>query len=181
MEKKWLTWAKKLQSIAQAGLTYSDNKYDLERFEQIRDLSVEIMMEYTDAGEEKVKDLFCFETGYQTPKVDVRGAIFKEDQILLVKESIDGHWSMPGGWADVGLSVKENIEKEAKEEAGLLVKARRLVGIFDWVRAVEILNPFAIYKVMMLCDVVEGSFKKNIETEDAHYFSIDKLPPLSLG
>ncbi len=124
MEKKWLAWAKQLQSIAQAGLTYSTNKYDRERFEQIREMSVDILNNYTDAGEEKIRDLFCFETGYQTPKVDVRGAIFRQDTILLVKESIDGCWSMPGGWADIGLSVKENIEKEAREEAGLHVVAK---------------------------------------------------------
>lgn len=181
MEKEWLTWAKQLQSIAQAGLTYSENKYDLERFEQIRDLSVDILNNYTDAGEEKIRNLFCSETGYQTPKVDVRGAIFKQDTILLVKESIDGCWSMPGGWADIGLSIKENIEKEAREEAGLHVIAKKLVGVFDWVKNVDLPNPFAIYKTVMLCDVIDGEFQKNIETEDARYFELDHLPELSKG
>lgn len=181
MEKKWLAWAKQLQSIAQAGLTYSTNKYDRERFEQIREMSVDILNNYTDAGAEKIRDLFCFETGYQTPKVDVRGAIFRQDAILLVKESIDGCWSMPGGWADIGLSVKENIEKEAREEAGLHVVAKKLVGVFDWVKNVDLPNPFAIYKTVMLCDVIDGAFQKNIETEDARYFDLDHLPELSRG
>ena len=107
MEPKWLTWAKQLQSIAQAGLTYSKDKYDIERFQQIRELSVEILNEYTEICNEKIKDLFCNEVGYQTPKIDIRGAVFKDDKILLVKESIDGLWSIPGGWAEPGLSIKE--------------------------------------------------------------------------
>ncbi|MDO4289031.1 MAG: NUDIX hydrolase [Eubacterium sp.] len=181
MEEKWLSWAKQLQAIAQAGLAYSKDKYDRERFEQIRSLSVEIMAHYTEAGEEKIRDLFCGETGYQTPKVDVRAAIFKDDEILLVKESIDGRWSMPGGWADIGLSIKENIAKEAFEEAGLRVVPRQLVGIYDWVKNTEKPNPFAIYKAVMVCDVEGGAFTPNIETEDAGYFALDKLPPLSSG
>lgn len=181
MEEKWLSWAKQLQAIAQAGLAYSENKYDRERFEQIRGLSVEIMAHYTEAGTEKIRDLFCGETGYQTPKVDVRAAIFKDEKILLVKESIDQCWSMPGGWADIGLSIKENVEKEAYEEAGLRVKARQLVGIYDWVKNTEQPNPFAIYKVVMICDAIEGAFMKNIETEAADYFDLEHLPPLSKG
>ena len=181
MEERWLSWAKQLQAIAQAGLTYSENKYDRERFEQIRSLSVEIMNHYTEAGEEKIRNLFCGETGYQTPKVDVRAAIFKDEKILLVKESVDGRWSMPGGWADIGLSITQNVEKEAFEEAGLKVKARQLVGIYDWVKNTEQPNPFAIYKAVMICDVLEGAFMPNIETEAADYFALDSLPPLSLG
>ena len=179
MEEKWLTWAKKIQAIAQSGLAYTDNKYEIDRYEQLRSLSVEIMQHYTEAGEEKIRDLFCCETGYQTPKVDVRGAIFKDDQILLVKESIDGCWSMPGGWADIGLSVKENIIKEAREEAGMDVEPFKLVGVYDWARATDLPNPFAIYKIVMLCHPIGGSYETNIETEDAKYFSLDELPPIS--
>lgn len=126
MDPKWLCWAKQLQSIAQAGLAYSKDKYDIERFQQIRNLSAEILSEYTGISNEKIKELFCNETGYQTPKVDVRGAIFKDDKILLVKESIDGSWSMPGGWAEPNLSVKENIIKEVKEEAGLYIMEQNI-------------------------------------------------------
>ncbi len=178
MEEKWLTWAKQLQAMAQSGLAYTDNKYDMERYEQMRDLSVEIMDHYTEAGEEKIRELFCNETGYQTPKVDVRGAVFKDDAILLVKESLDGRWSMPGGWADVGLSICQNVEKEMVEEAGLVVKATRLVGIFDWLKSKKC-TPFSIYKAFMLCEVKGGNFVPNIETEAAEYFPLDQLPPLS--
>ena len=181
MEQKWLSWAKQLQSIAQAGLTYSKDKYDLERFQQIRDLSVEILHEYTGISNEKIKDLFCNEVGYQTPKVDIRGAVFKEDKILLVKESIDGCWSMPGGWAEFNLSIKENVVKEAKEEAGLNVIPKRLIAILDGNKHNEMVSAYGIYKVFVLCELVGGNFEKNIETEESGFFSITDLPPLSVG
>ncbi|CEP79483.1 mutator MutT protein [[Clostridium] sordellii] len=111
MEQKWLKWATKIQSISQAGLTYSKDKYDLERFNKLKDISSEIISEYTDIEieKEKVRAIINIEEGYLTPKVDIRGAIIKDNEILLVKESIDGSWSLPGGWADVNLSVSENI------------------------------------------------------------------------
>lgn len=181
MEEKWLTWAKKLQSIAQAGLEYSKDKYDIERFQQIRELSVEILNEYTELSNEKIKDLFCNEVGYQTPKVDIRGAIFKYNKILLVKESIDGCWSLPGGWAEVDLSVKENVIKEAKEEAGVNVIPKRIIAVLDKNKNNKSANPYSIYKIFVLCDLIDGDFKKNIETEESGFFSLSELPPLSLG
>ncbi|WP_040214007.1 NUDIX hydrolase N-terminal domain-containing protein [Clostridium polynesiense] len=181
MEEKWLNWAKRLQSIAQAGLTYSKDKYDLERFQQIRDLSVEILNEYTEAGSEKIRDLFCNETGYQTPKVDVRSAIFKDNKILLVKESIDGLWSLPGGWAEMNLSIKENAVKEAKEEAGVNIVPLRLIAVQDRSRHNKPPFPYGCYKVFVLCELIDGEFQSNIETEESGFFSLESLPPLSRG
>jgi ADP-ribose pyrophosphatase len=181
MEEKWLYWAKRLQSIAQAGLEYSRDKYDLERFQQVRDLSVEILNEYTGVSKERITTLFCNETGYQTPKVDIRAAVFKDNKILLVKESIDGCWSMPGGWAEVNLSVKENIIKEAKEEAGVNVAPKRIIAVLDRNRHNKPAFIYEIYKIFVLCDLVDGHFEKNIETEESGYFSLDSLPPLSVG
>lgn len=180
MEEKWLTWAKKLQSIAQAGLEYSKDKYDIERFQQIRDLSAKIMSEYTEVSIEKVKDLFCNEDGYQTPKVDVRSAVFKENKILLVKEMLDGCWALPGGWAEVNLTVKENSMKECMEEAGVKVEPKRIIAVLDRNRNYEVPNPYGIYKIFVYCELISGEFKENIETECSGFFSLDKLPPLSL-
>ncbi len=120
MEKneKWLQWAVELQSIAQAGLFYGKDKFDRERYEQIRTIAAEMISYKTEITVEKVKDLFCNEEGYQTPKLDARAAIFEGEKILLVKEN-NGTWSLPGGWVDVDISVKENVIKEVKEEAGL--------------------------------------------------------------
>ena len=117
-DPRWLEWAKELQFIAQAGLTYSRDPFDIERFERIREISAEIMSYQSDLPIEKVKELFCNETGFQTPKLDTRAAIFNDGKILLVKEKA-GVWSMPGGWVDVNQSIKTNTEKEVKEEAGL--------------------------------------------------------------
>lgn len=179
--EKWLGWAMELQSIAQAGLEYSRDKYDLERFQKIRELSAEIVSEYTGIGFEKVKDLFCNESGYQTPKVDIRGAVFKDGKILLVKESIDGCWSMPGGWAEINLSVKENVAKEVREEAGLDVDPVRIIAIQDRNRHNEPVHPYAIYKIFVLCNIKGGGFVKNIETEESGFFTLDDLPELSEG
>lgn len=120
MEKneKWLQWAVELQSIAQAGLFYGKDKFDRERYEQIRTIAAEMISYKTEIPVEKVKDLFCNEEGYQTPKLDTRATIFEGEKILLVKEN-NGTWSLPGGWVDVDISVKENVIKEVKEEAGL--------------------------------------------------------------
>lgn len=181
MEQKWLSWAKQLQSIAQAGLEYSKDKYDLERFQQIRDISVDILNEYTEISNDKIKDLFCNEVGYQTPKVDVRGAVFKDNKILLVKESIDGCWSLPGGWAEVNLSIKENVVKEAKEEAGVTVIPKKLIAVLDRNKHNKPISAYGIYKVFVLCELIDGAFEKNIETEESGFFSLEKLPPLSLG
>lgn len=179
MEPKWLTWAKQLQSLAQEGLTYSKDKFDIVRFQQIRDLSVEILNEYTGISNEKIKDLFCNETGYQTPKIDIRGAVFKENKILLVKESFDGRWSMPGGWAEFNLSIKENIIKEVKEEAGLNVIPMRLIAVLDRNKHNEPATAYGIYKIFVLCELIDGTFEKNLETEESEFFPLTDLPPLS--
>lgn len=180
MEPKWLSWAKQLQAIAQAGLTYSKDKYDIERFQQIRNLSAEILNEYTELGHEKIKNLFCNETGYQTPKVDIRGVVFIDDRILLVKESTDGCWSIPGGWAEFNLSVKANTVKEVMEEAGLNVIPKRLIAVLDRNKHNQPVIAYGIYKIFVLCELIDGKFEKNIETEESGFFSLSHLPPLSL-
>lgn len=178
---QWLDWAIRLQSIAQAGLAYSNDKYDLARFEEIRDISAEIVSKYSDTDMMTVRSLFCNETGYQTPKVDVRAVILKGDKILLVKESLDGKWTLPGGWAEVDLSVKENIIKEAREEAGLNVVPNRLLAVLDRNRHNAPAIPYGVYKIFVLCELVDGSFQKNIETLDSGFFNMGHLPELSTG
>ena len=125
---KLLNWAIELQSLAQAGLTYGKDKYDIERYQRIRDISAEMIAEKADVSFEKAKELFCNETGYQTPKIDTRAAVFKDDKILLVHEE-NGTWSLPGGWCDVNMSVGDNTVKETFEEAGLTVKPVRLIAV----------------------------------------------------
>jgi ADP-ribose pyrophosphatase YjhB (NUDIX family) len=179
METKWLEWASRLQSIAQAGLTFSTGKYDLDRYEQIRALSVEIMHEYTDIPYTRLKALFASETGYQTPKVDIRSAVIKDDKILLVKEKIDGAWSLPGGWADVNTSVSESAVRECFEEAGAVVVPKRIIAIQLANRHNNPLFLYSIYKIFIECELIENNFKENTETLEAGFFSLNDLPELS--
>jgi len=179
MKEKWLEWAAKLQSIAQAGLTYSENQYDIDRYQQIRNISVEILHEYTGISHEKIKDLFASETGYQTPKVDIRASVFKDNKILLVREKIDGSWSLPGGWADVNSSVGESAVRECIEEAGAHVRPKRIIAIQQADKHYDFPYPYTIYKIFVECELVENNFTDNTETLEAGFFPIDSLPPLS--
>ena len=177
-KENWLQWAIELQSLAQAGLTYGRDIYDRERYERIRQISAEIISEMSDIPTEKVKDIFCNEAGYQTPKLDTRAAIFENGKILLVQEN-NGKWSLPGGWCDVNVSVAENTVKEVREEAGLDVVAESIIAIQD--RAKHNLPHYAygICKVFVLCSATGGSFQENSETTGSDYFSETELPELA--
>lgn len=176
--EKWLQWAVELQSLAQSALYYCKDPYDIERFHRIREIAAEIIEEKTDIPLEKVKDLFCGEVGYQTPKIDTRAAIFKDDKILLVQEE-GGAWSLPGGWADVDISVTENIIKEVKEEAGLDVTADKIIAVQDREKHNRPIYAYKICKIFFLCTSKGGSFQKNTETVDSQYFSREELPLLA--
>ena len=176
--EKWLQWAMELQSLAQAGLTYGRDLYDKERYERIREISAEIMSHMSDIPTETVKTLFCNETGYQTPKIDTRAAIFKDGKILLVHES-NGKWSLPGGWCDVNVSVAENTIKEVKEESGLDVVVKSVIAIQDRAKHNLPIYAYGVCKIFMLCSVVSGGFVENIETVGFDYFSEDDLPNLA--
>ncbi|MDD4279423.1 NUDIX hydrolase [Candidatus Sumerlaeota bacterium] len=178
LKEPWLKWATELQFIAQAGLTYSKDPFDLERFERIRTIAAEMMAHKTGISLEKIRDLFCNETGFQTPKIDTRAAIFKKDKVLLVHE-IDGRWSMPGGWVDVNDSVGNSTAKEAKEEAGLDVMPTRIIAIHDRNKHNPPIYPYGVCKIFVLCKVVGGHFEPNIETTEIKYFDTDNLPPLA--
>lgn len=181
MEPKWLDWAKQLQSISQAGLTYSKDVYDLERFELIREMSVEILSHYTDVEKTKIKDLFANETGYATPKVDIRAVVFRDKKILMVKEKTDGDWSLPGGWGDIGLTPSEVAVKEVKEESGFDVKATKLLGVFDKKCHPHPPSPYHVYKIFIQCEIIGGQPEKGIETSAVEFFAENELPPLSVA
>ena len=176
--EKWLELIIEIQSLAQSGLAYTNNAYDKERFERLRDISAEMLSMKSDLSLEKVKDLFCNEKGYQTPKLDTRAVIFKDDKILLVKEN-NGTWSLPGGWVDVLESVASNTVKEAKEETGLDVVPKRIIAIQDRNKHNKPIYAYGICKIFVLCEVIGGKFEKNIETIETNYFSLDELPLLA--
>ena len=174
----WLNWAAELQSLAQAGLEYSRDPYDLERFERIRGIAAEMVSHMSEVPIEKVRELFCDESGYQTPKLDTRAAVFENDRILLVREN-DGLWSLPGGWADIGISAAENAAKEVREEAGLEVRVERLIAVQDRARHNRPVLAHSVCKLFFLCTALGGGFRENIETTQSAYFPEDGLPPLS--
>jgi ADP-ribose pyrophosphatase YjhB (NUDIX family) len=167
-----------LQAIAQAGLYYSQDVYDIERFERIRAISAEMVSHQADIPLEKVRDVFCCETGYQTPKIDVRAAIFDGDKILLVREN-DGLWALPGGWLDVNLSVAEGVVKEVREEAGLIATADYLIAVQDREKHNAPVFAYKICKIFAHCTATGGAFEKNIETTASGYFALNDLPPLA--
>jgi len=175
---QWLSWAVELQALAQAGLQYGKDIYDLERYTRIREISAEMVSVGSGLPKETVTDLFCCETGYQTPKLDTRAAIFREDNILLVKEN-NGKWSLPGGWVDVNISVMENTIKEVREEAGLEVTADRIIAVQDREKHNSPVYAHKICKIFVLCTVLGGHFQPNSETTESDYFALDDLPPLA--
>ena len=176
---RWVSWARELQALAQAGLEYSRDPFDLERFQRIRDISAEMVSEGSGLPLEQVRALFCGESGYQTPKLDSRAAVIQDDKILLVQER-DGRWALPGGWVDENQSVGSNTVKEALEEAGLHVKPLRLVAVQDR----NLHNPtpyiYGVCKIFILCEALGGSFSPNLETLDSRFFPLSGLPELAV-
>ncbi len=181
MSRQWLDWAKELQAIGQIGLAYSKDKYDLERFQRIRDISAEILSLHTEIKAEVIRDLFANETGYNTPKVEVRAVVLKDNQVLLVKEEGDGRWSLPGGWADIQYSIAENVKKECMEESGVAVHPEWILAVYDRKKHHETPFPYEVYCVFVACRYVGGSHQENIETTDSGFFPLDQLPDLSVG
>ena len=179
MSNEWLEWAKRIQALSQAGLTFSKDIYDIERYEELRKISIEIMSKYTELEMKKIKHLFANETGYQTPKVDVRGVVFKNQQILMVKENNDNKWALPGGFCDIGLSPSENVVKEIKEESGYDVVPVRLIALFDKNKHPHPPDPYHYYKIFILCEIIGGEATIGIETNNIQFFSENNLPQLS--
>jgi ADP-ribose pyrophosphatase YjhB (NUDIX family) len=178
---QWLDLARQLQSIAQAGLSYSKDIYDLERFEQVKTLAKSVINEYSGMEMERISKILDQDDGYLTPKVDVRGVVFRNDRILMVKETIDGCWSLPGGWADVGLTASEVVVKEVFEESGLEVRAGRLLAVLDKKCHPHPPDLYYVYKLFFLCEEMGGSLQKGMESSEVKFFPRNRLPELSVG
>lgn len=175
----WLETIKQIIATSQTGLGYKNNPYDAERFEFIKKKCYELLEKYADADFENLENIFYNEKAYVTPKVDVRGVVFRENEILLVQEAQDQLWTIPGGWADVGYSPFEIAIKETKEESGIEVVPVRLIAVMDKTKHSHPPSPFYIYKFFILCKETGGVLKSSNETLDARFFNIANLPPLS--
>ena len=179
-KNRWLAWAKELQFLSQCALAYCDDVYDIERFKRIREISAEMVSQIADMPVAEARALFCGETGYQTPKIETRAAVFGEGGILLVQER-DGLWCLPGGWVDHDLSVGRNAVKEVFEEAGMTVRAARIIALQDRNRHHAQPTVHEICSVFVLCEYVSGSFAPNVETVGCGYFPLEALPELCEG
>src|SRR5665213_1910570 len=181
-EPAWLTVARELQAIAQTGLAFSKDPFDLQRFQRTRELAAQLMAQGSGASVERILGLFERDVGYTTPKVDVRGAAFVDGLILLVQEASDGCWTLPGGWADVKQTAAECVVREISEESGFQARATKLVAVSDYrksghpPRRVD-----SIYKLTFLCEIIGGEPRTSEETTGVAFFSRSCLPQLSLG
>ncbi|MGS2740658.1 NUDIX hydrolase [Sinomicrobium sp. M5D2P17] len=180
MHRDILSLLKRIQAITDTGLLYAKDEYDIERYEELREINTELWQQYSGHKAEDIGIMFPVVKDYPTAKVDIRGlALSPEKEILLVRESADGRWSLPGGWADVGFTASETIVKEFKEETGLNVKPERLLAVMDKKMHPHPPQPFYVYKMVFHCKVLSGKITKSFDILDVDYFKIDQLPQLS--
>ena len=172
---RWLEWAREIQALSQSGRHYSNNYYDQQRYKRLSTIAAEIVSQYSDLELGSLVDLYYAQNGYATPRVDVRAAVFNDGKLLMVRERIDGGWTLPGGWADVGDVPSEAAEREVWEEAGFQVKARKLIGVYDANR-IGPLELFHAFKLVFLCDLVGGQAQPSFETSEVAFFSFDEIP-----
>jgi ADP-ribose pyrophosphatase YjhB (NUDIX family) len=180
MPPKWLDWVRRLQAIAQSGLTYARDRYDIERYESLREIAAEIGAEGFGSTIHLVREVFSQQAGYATPKIDVRAVVFRDNKVLLVKEREDGAWALPGGWADVGESPAAAAVREVREESGFETRAIRLLAVYDRNRHGHPPIPFHAYKLFFLCDLLGGVPITSNETDGVDWFAEGCWPPLSL-
>ena len=178
---RWLEWSKRLQAIAQNGLTFAHDPYDIERYTAVRQIVAEMLAEGSGLEQTVILGLLDKDTGYATPKVDVRGVIFREDKLLLVRERSDGKWTLPGGWADLCASPAENVVREVFEESGFETRVSKILAVFD--RSKHPHEPpfaFHVYKMFLLCTIVSGKETISSETDSVGFFDQNEIPELSL-
>lgn len=177
---QWLRWIKHLQAIAQDGLTYSEDDYDLGRYERLRSLASEMLAAHSTGTLEQATELLALEKGPATPKVDVRAAVFREGRILLIKEPGQGVWSVPGGWADVGESPSEAAARETLEESGYRVRPVRLLAAYDRDRRGHPPIAYHVYKLVYLCEILDGAALEDVDADGVRFFGDHEIPELSI-
>ena len=175
-----IEWARRIAALARTGMHYTSNHYDAERYEQLLNIACDMMAAASGEDAASIKRLLDRDDGYVTPKVDVRGAVFRDGKVLMVRETVDGLWTLPGGWADVGDSPSEAVEREIREESGYEARAIKLLAVEDRKRR----HPpslYEVYKLAFLCELVGGAARTSEETSAVGWFAEDDLPPLSEG
>ncbi len=177
---RWLQWAREIQALAQTSTHYAENEYQQQRYERLMEIAAEMVSENSNLEYEPILQAFKLPIGYATPRVDVRGAVFRDGKLLLVKERTDGGWTMPGGWADVGDIPSKSAEREVLEEAGFSVRASKVIGVYDANRFGP-LELYHAYKIVFLCDILGGVAQPSLETTEVAFFGEDELPDTLSG
>ncbi|MGD0100973.1 MAG: NUDIX hydrolase [Acidobacteriota bacterium] len=172
---KFLEWAREIQALAQTECHYARDEYQRDRCRRLMEIAAEMISDKTGVEFHAVSKAFTSQVGYATPKIDVRAAVFKGEKLLLVRERLDGGWTMPGGWADVGDSPSKAAERETWEEAGFHVKAGKIVGVYDANR-VNPLEIFHAFKIVFLCNILDGEARPSRETSEVAFFAEDSIP-----
>jgi ADP-ribose pyrophosphatase YjhB (NUDIX family) len=175
ISSRWLDWAREIQALSQSGSHYAVNDYDRQRYARLTEIAIEIIQEHSSQKGDDLAALFSKQKGYATPKVDVRGAVFRDGELLMVRERMDGGWTMPGGWADVGNVPSEAAEREVWEEAGFKVKAQRVIGVYDANRSGP-LELFHAFKIVFLCELLSGEATPSSETSEVSFFPRHAIP-----
>ncbi|MEJ2598708.1 MAG: NUDIX hydrolase N-terminal domain-containing protein [Anaerolineales bacterium] len=177
---RWLEWAREIEALAQTGYHYANNDYQRQRNKRLLEIAAQIVSEYSDIPFEPLSKVFKAQLGYATPRIDVRGAVFRDTKLLMVRERVDDSWTLPGGWADVGEVPSQAAEREVWEEAGFQVHARKVVGVYDANR-ISPLEIFHAFKIVFLCDLIDGSPTPSNETSEVAFFGLKEIPAALSG
>lgn len=180
-EPQWLKIARELRAIAQTGLAFNADGFDHLRYQRLRELAALLLAQGSAVEHESIHELLRQEKGYATPKVDVRGAAFRDDRVLMVREISDGKWTLPGGWADVNQTAGECVVREIAEESGFKARALKLAAVYDYQKGNPPRHIDSIYKMFFICEIVGGAPTASDETSEVAFFPRNGLPPLSLG
>lgn len=181
-DPRWIAWAKALQAHAQVGLVYARDDYDRERYGDIMRIAAEIVAHQSQIEPARVMDVFQQQSGYATPKVDVRGVVFRDGKLLMVREKSEGLWTLPGGWADINEAPAAGVAREVREESGIEAEATKLLAVYD--RSLHPHDPpfaFHVYKLYFLCRETGGDLRAGTEADEAGFFGEDEMPPLSVS
>jgi 8-oxo-dGTP pyrophosphatase MutT (NUDIX family) len=178
-DPQWLKWSRELQALSQIGLTFSTNEHEIKNFQRLGEIAAEMVQMHTRLDTSEVLEAFSVQPGYATAKIDVRGAVIRRGQILLVQERSDQRWCMPGGWADVGEIPSAMVAREVFEESGFTVQPTKVIGVYDANRGGSPLEFFHAFKIVFLCQILSGEPQTSIETQDVQFFDFDDLPELS--
>jgi ADP-ribose pyrophosphatase YjhB (NUDIX family) len=180
---KVLDWAQRLQAIAQTGLAYEEQtEYDRYRYEQVRGIAAEMLARGDGHAEAELVRVFASQMGHATPKLDVRGVVFRDEEILLVRERADRRWTLPGGWADVGEGPSDAVTREVQEESGYRTRAVKLLALYDRDQHGHPPHPWHAWKAVLLCERLgEEQRPLGPETLAVDFFPRDRLPELSLS